>query len=120
MGWLIRGLFQPTENRYWLGTKLHTLRYVIYNVPPLILIGVLFAINPSMQLLAFGGVFILFTLLDYFVFDKMLDKFFWHFFLKRHYDYKSPHTSEEHQLIKQYEAHPSPENHQAIREQLKK
>ncbi len=104
MNWLARGLFMPTGNRHFVGKKLHAKMYfLVYTLPTLVILVALLLVSPSTLGLFLLVGFIVFTLIDYFILDRIADQLLWKFIFKRFYDYKSGLTPTEHKAIKNLE-----------------
>jgi hypothetical protein len=119
MNWFIRGLFMPIDNRHYIGKRLHAWEYFfLYTLPGIIVALALLIMAPGIvTFLLFTGS-IVFSLLDYFVFDRILDRLWWEIIFKRFYDHQPGLSSSEHNAIKALENHPSTENQQRAHKEL--
>ena len=118
MNWLVRGIFQPTDNRYWVGNRLHLINYLLrcIGIPVVFVLAIIYS---SWGLALFGAVLTVLSVLDYVVFDRWTDKLMWKHFYQRHYGYESPLKPGEYQAIKQFDKQPTPESADKLKRTLK-
>lgn len=115
MSWLLKGLLRPTQNRHYVGPKLHFLRYILNYLPIFLVLMVLAVWQSSWLFLLLLMGMIALVILDYFVFDAISDRLLWSRLFKRHYDYVPDISDEHHAVMKDYEKNPTTENLERIK-----
>ena len=104
---VLRAFLAPTTNRYYTGTTLGLVIYVLKCIP----FGVLLIVykdsydSPVWLIL---GIYILLCIIYYTTYDKLVDYLQWHGIFKR--DYGSSTLTDEEKLMKSVEKNSSHEN----------
>lgn len=111
------GLFQPISNRHYTSKKasvgVYAANYVIIVV---VCIAAALLVDELFWLVLIG--IIILAVIDYVVFDAFFDKLSWKLFWR--YFYQEPtKVTHEHQLLKNLEKDPSPENQRRLADHIK-
>lgn len=104
--------FAPLANRHYTNKKTSVLLYVVQYIP-VVMVCVLAAIAvDGLFWIVLAGIFVL-GVVDYLLLDAFLDKLNWRLFWRHFYKDEAP-LGAEHQLMKEFENNPTPENRRKL------
>lgn len=117
MNWLIRGLLMPTQNRHYMGKRLHVLRFMFGFVPITLVCLVAFVASSNVLWLLGLLALLVYGLIIYHTYDKATDTIMWNKFYKRHF--AAPKPPPGYEEMKAYESNPSSVNKNKLEKVLK-
>jgi hypothetical protein len=111
--------FQPVANRHYTSEKTSVLYYAANYLPVLIIALVGGILVDKFFFLVFIGI-ILYSIIDYVVFDAFLDRLAWNLFWSRFYKSADASTPSGYGAIKQFDKNPTADNYEAVERELTK
>jgi len=106
---ILKAIYRPLDNRYYNGKKRNLLLFGLEYVP---MIALCIYGGLAVNRLFFWGVPILLCLmvLQYVLFDKLSDYFWWKFFFKKHYQSEVHPPNELHDTMREFDKNPTTNN----------
>lgn len=118
MKYVLKTIFRPLNNRHYNGKKRSVSLYAL-NFVPAILICVIAATSDSPIFWTVLLAVIAYGVMDYVLFDALVDKVAWKLFWSHFYaDETVPRTPEQ-DAMKNFEINPTAENYQTLQKHLK-
>jgi len=118
----LKALLQPTANRYYVGNKRSIEMHVVNYLLPVVICVYAALTNDPIFWWILGGILV-YSVIDYVVFDAASDKVTWRYIWSKFYIGKDERDSKLdplHAAMKRYELHPTEANRKALNEKLRK
>ena len=110
---IMKPALAPVSNRHFAGKKLSFLMHIL-SLLPILLITIYAAVSiNSVYWFIFAGI-ILFSIVDYVVFDSLFDKIGWKLLWSRLYKGRGHDHTKTDPVLKAFEVNPSQENYEKL------
>ncbi len=111
-------VLRPGWNRYYADRRLYKIAYILRFIPAAIGLTIMAILWPSWIYIPVILAVVVLALLDYFVFDMIIERVWWSVVFKRFYENKDENS--EYDAIKQYDRNPNADNRNTLKSKLDK